>query len=53
MLRNRISISFENFINYVENVDKYSDVCEILIVLLAFEIQDFESGFHFFLQHPV
>ena len=29
-------------------MDKFSDVCEIMIALLVFEIQDYESGFRFF-----
>ena len=53
LLRNRRSISYENFTNNEEKRDKYSDVCEIMIALLVFEIQDFESGLRFFFQHPV
>ena len=48
LLRNRRSISFENFINNAEKVDKYTDCCEIIIALLVFEIQYFESMFRFF-----
>ena len=34
-------------------VDQYSDVREIMIALLVFELQYFKSRFRFFLQHPV
>ena len=52
LFRHSRSISFENFTNNDQKMDKYSDVCEIMIALLVFEIQDYESGFRcFFATH--
>ena len=48
LLRHCRSVSFENVTNIEQKVDKYNDVCEILIDWSVFETQDFESGFRFF-----
>ena len=48
LLQNCRSISFENFSNDEQKVDKYSKVCEIMIALLVLRYKILNLGFVFF-----